>query len=57
MIYVVAVSVTGQTYLALRYEMYDNEVVGTGEVLAEFRDRKTAVDFCNAWSGVGVTVS
>jgi hypothetical protein len=39
------------TYLAVRYVERPSGEVEEGEVLAEFRDKKTARDFCQTWYG------
>jgi len=49
--YVVATSLTG-TYLAMRYAEKPVGQVEEGEVIAEFRDKKTAKDFCKTWYGI-----
>ncbi len=48
--YVVATSLHG-TYVAIRYEQRDRGQTEAGEVIAEFRDEKTARDFCQTWYG------
>lgn len=48
--YVVATSMAG-TYLAVRYAQKEPGQIEEGEVIAEFRDEKTARDFCQTWYG------
>lgn len=48
--YVVAASIAG-TYLAIRYTEKEAGQIEEGEVLAEFRDEKTARGFCQTWYG------
>jgi len=49
--YVVVASMTG-TYFAVRYVERPTGQIEEGEVLAEFRDKKTARDFCQTWYGL-----
>src|SRR5256885_152959 len=48
--YIVATSMAG-THLAIRYTEEPSGQIEEGEVLAEFRDEKTARDFCQTWYG------
>lgn len=48
--YIVATSLTG-TFLAVRYLEEEAGRIETGDVVGEFKDERTARDFCQTWYG------